>query len=107
MYRACGAGGGKKLKQRTDKKKKALKQSGIQGWNVVWRLHVWPREADASDCEADGGWTLGLMGPSGHMSVLNNLEMLIDSDAIIKSGNKRHNMLLMMVVKGGLLEVEN
>jgi len=47
------------------------------------------------------------MGPSGHMSVLNNLEMLIDSDAIIKSGNKRHNMLLMMVVKGGLLEVEN
>lgn len=47
------------------------------------------------------------MGPSGHRSVLYNLEMLIDSDAIVKSRNKRHNMLLMMVGKGGPLEVEN
>ena len=47
------------------------------------------------------------MGPSGRRSVLYNLEMLIDSDAIVKSGNKRHNMLLVMVGKGGPLEVEN
>lgn len=38
---------------------------------------------------------------------LYNLEMLIKSDAIVRSGNKRHNMLLVIVGKGGPSEVQN
>lgn len=64
-------------------------------------------EADTSDCEDDRGRAQGRVEPSGLRSVLHNLEMLIDSDATVKSRNKRHNMLLVMLGKRGPLEAES